>query len=41
MKKLLKFAGILSSMCLALYPYIDYIGDSFLFFGELPKPEDK
>lgn len=41
MKKLLKFAGILSSMCLAFYPYIVYDGNSFLFFGELPIPEDK
>lgn len=40
MKKLLKFAGILSSMCLAFYPYVVPTANSFLLFGELPIPEE-
>lgn len=39
MKKLLKLAGVLSSACLAFYPYVVYDGNSFLFFGELPIPQ--
>lgn len=41
MKKLLKLAGVLSSACLAFYPYVVPTANSFLLFGEIPMPEEK
>lgn len=41
MKKILKLAGIISSMCLGFYPFVSTSIPSFLLFGEIPLPEDK
>lgn len=40
MKKILKLAGIISSMCLGFYPFVVYGGNSLLFFGESPIPKE-
>ena len=41
MKKILKLAGIISSMCLGIYPFVSTNIPSLLLFGEIPLPEDK
>lgn len=39
--KIIKAIGVISTLCLATFPPIIFDGRSFVFFGELPIPEEK